>query len=79
MLNKIYKTNGKRPLSHMKLDILWEKQGYNEGYDISRIQGQMCDCKNGGHFELLPSNHPAVIEGGKLYMVCRKCGCSSHL
>ena len=44
-----------------------------------RIMGQHCDCRAGGEFELLPKDHPAVIEGGKRYMECRICGGSSHL
>jgi hypothetical protein len=44
-----------------------------------RIYGNHCNCKNGGEFELLPLDNPAVKEGGKRYMQCRKCNCWSHL
>lgn len=46
----------------------------------SRIQGSgHCDCGGNGDFELLAANDPDVIEGGKRYMHCRKCGGWSHL
>ena len=45
----------------------------------SRIQGKLCRCSNGGEFVLLPLDDPGVIEGGKRYMQCRKCGEYSHL
>ncbi len=47
---------------------------------LERVAGYHCSCGNGqGTFELLPVNHPDVISGGKRYMICRKCGCMSHL
>ena len=46
----------------------------------SRIQGTgHCACGGNGEFELLPPSHPDVKEGQKRYMICRKCGCYSHL
>ena len=46
----------------------------------SRIAGAgHCDCAGEGEFELLPLHHPDVQDGKKRYMVCRKCGCYSHL
>lgn len=51
----------------------------------SRLGGHHCACGTDergfseGEFELLPLNDKAVIEGGKAYMVCRKCGSCSHL
>lgn len=48
-------------------------------YELSRITGNACYCNGDGVFDLLPKNDIAVIEGGKRYMFCRKCGCSSHL
>ena len=45
-----------------------------------RIKGRHCNCEpNRGVFDLLPKDDPAVIEGGKRYMVCRNCGGWSHL
>ena len=47
---------------------------------LSRIQGNgHCDCYGDGTFDLLPITHPDVQDGMKRYMVCRKCGCYSHL
>jgi hypothetical protein len=46
----------------------------------NRLKGSMCACgPNKGIFDLLPANDAACIEGGKRYMVCRNCGCYSHL
>ena len=46
----------------------------------SRIAGTgHCDCNGDGEFELLPVHHPDVQNGQKRYMICRKCGCYSHL
>lgn len=50
-----------------------------------RLKGHMCDCGvdenniSNGEFILLPLNDEAVIEGGKAYMKCKKCGAYSHL
>lgn len=48
-------------------------------YEMDRVTGDMCDCNGEGVFDLLPLDDPAVIEGGKRYMECRKCGRYSHL
>lgn len=45
----------------------------------ARITGRLCDCQDGGEFTLIPADHPDVIEGGKRYMKCRKCGAYGHL
>lgn len=76
--NSVYKPNGKRKLDKYAL-AEWVGYGEKE-YDMSRIEGEHCNCGAGrGEFELLPKNHEAVVEGGKDYMVCRKCGYTSHL
>lgn len=47
---------------------------------LERIQGKgHCNCYGDGTFDLLPITHPDVQDGMKRYMVCRKCGCYSHL
>lgn len=47
---------------------------------IERITGYHCDCgENKGEFDLLPVDDPSVVDGGKRYMKCRKCGAYSHL
>lgn len=51
----------------------------------TRLVGYHCDCgvdKMGytkGKFELLPFISEEVWSGGKAYMVCKHCGCMSHL
>ena len=80
-MNLIFsQTNLSVPLSPSDLTIIWN-DFYNvkSDYDLSRINGNLCDCNGNGQFILLPSTHEAVLEGGKLYMVCRRCGDSSHL
>ena len=53
-----------------------------------RLGGCHCDCgcdenKLGkpslGEFELFAPDSEEVLSGGKAYMICRKCGCYSHL
>ena len=67
----------------LKPKQLAEEAGVNfkESDYPARISGSgHCRCKNGGEFDLLPKDDPDVIaSGGKRYMVCRKCGSSSHL
>lgn len=47
---------------------------------LQRLKGNHCACgENNGEFDLLPKDAPECIDGGKRYMVCRKCGCYSHL
>lgn len=48
-------------------------------YELERITGSMCDCNGEGIFDLLPIFDESVVEGGKRYMICRKCGMYSHL
>lgn len=48
-------------------------------YELERITGSLCSCGGDGVFDLLPTTDEGVIEGGKRYMVCRKCRCYSHL
>lgn len=50
-----------------------------KSFVMNRLGGHLCDCPEGGDFDLLPVDDPAVQEGGKRYMVCRKCGLYSHL
>lgn len=52
---------------------------YGLPYDMSRLEGDHCDCQGNGEFVLLPITDRAVQEGGKRYMYCRKCGKYSHL
>ena len=53
-----------------------------------RLSGNHCDCgcdENAvgkpslGEFELFSFRSEEVRHGGKAYMICRKCGCYSHL
>lgn len=47
---------------------------------VNRLKGNHCNCGyNLGEFDLLPEDSEEVLCGGKRYMVCRKCGCISHL
>ena len=51
----------------------------------SRLSGDMCNCGTDssgislGEFKLLPATDPSVKDGGKAYMICKNCGCYSHL
>lgn len=50
-----------------------------------RLKGHHCSCGvniagyTKGVFELLPFASEEVKAGGKAYMICKKCGCMSHL
>lgn len=53
-----------------------------------RLSGVHCDCgcdekavgkPTFGEFELFAPDSEDVQSGGKAYMICRKCGCYSHL
>ena len=50
-----------------------------------RLKGNHCSCGTNqdgyslGVFELFPFISEEVRSGGKAYMVCKKCGCMSHL
>lgn len=59
----------------------------HDGKDY-RLSGDHCACGSNsdivgnptnGEFELLPMWSAEVQDGQKAYMVCRKCGCYSHL
>lgn len=84
--NKVYRPGGTVPLSPVELameaNAITKKRPFGawdfRGAD-SRIAGVLCDCPDGGEFELLPKDDPDVIEGGKRYMRCRVCGAFSHL
>lgn len=86
-MNKVFNENGEDIT--VRGDKLVYAMGFNsEKYKNkissdearARIQGKgHCDCFGYGTFDLLPVNHPAVQDGLKRYMVCRKCGCWSHL
>lgn len=79
-MNKIFlNETAPKPLTQEGLNKKWQDIGYFDDYDSSRIEGDMCDCEGNGEFVLLPDDDEAVIEGGKPYMVCRKCGLYSHL
>ena len=79
--NKVHRQSGGKGNPFSSLDYV---RSYRTGH-TNRLKGNMCNCgvdPNGfsaGEFVLLPLNDTAVIEGGKAYMVCRKCGCHSHL
>ena len=82
-MNKVYNNiNDTTPLTLKQLKVeagFKDRNGNLYEYDGSRITGNMCDCRGNGEFVLLPKDDPAVIEGGKRYMECRKCGMFSHL
>ena len=50
-----------------------------------RLKGNHCSCGTSqdgyslGVFELFPFISDEVRSGGKAYMICKKCGCVSHL
>ena len=53
-----------------------------------RLGGDLCNCgcdltaigePSLGEFELFAPDSDDVQSGGKAYMICRKCGCYSHL
>ena len=79
MANKIYLPNDNQAMSNTDLTKYWNESGYNGDYDTNRIEGAMCNCNGDGEFELLARDSEAVLEGGKDYMQCRKCGEFSHL
>ena len=75
-INKVYRSiRSKRVMSLGEL-----KREAGDWFELDRITGKHCDCEEGtGEFILLPANEPVVVEGGKSYMTCRKCGGMSHL
>ena len=79
IINKVYHPGSDIPLTPKELA---KEAGFNfRASDFpDRISGSgHCDCKEGGEFELLPKDDPAVVEGQKRYMQCRICGGWSHL
>ena len=75
--NKVHKQSGGKGNAFSRIDFL--------PYNGERLQGHMCDCGvdgnniSKGEFVLLPLDDETVIEGGKAYMKCKKCGAYSHL
>ena len=77
--NKVHRQTGGKgnPLSR------WDY--YENLAADSRLGGCLCNCGvdergfSKGQFDLLPIENKAVKEGGKAYMICRICGCISHL
>lgn len=85
-MNKIFNEHGKELKTAKDLANAFhnaysvaQKNITNEDYDVKRVEGAMCNCNGNGVFDLLPLDDEAVVEGGKRYMVCRKCGYYSHL
>lgn len=77
-MNKVYYTKrSTKPLTQYQL--LKESVFFLDERGMSRLEGSHCKCNGNGEFVLLPKENKAVIEGGKRYMKCRKCGCWSHL
>lgn len=78
MSNQVFKTrDSKQALTEKELQVI---AGEWFGFTLDRIAGEHCYCPNEtGEFVLLPEDDVAVIEGGKRYMVCRKCEGYSHL
>lgn len=78
IINKVFNKGNDVPLTNKQLA---EEAGRNfqESDYPYRISGRLCDCRNGGEFELLPKDDLAVVEGEKRYMQCRICGGWSHL
>lgn len=58
---------------------------FTEDMMPDRLKGYHCDCGTNeqgyskGSFDLLPLYSEEVKSGGKAYMICKKCGCMSHL
>lgn len=69
----------KKPLT---LKELRELSNYPE-WDFDRVttdKEDCCGCKRGkGVYYLFPETHEAVLDGGKRYFVCDKCGNYGHL
>ena len=81
--NKIFKRkNAKKPLTIIEIkNIIDEwKDGLSKYFTLDNISGNMCNCgDNKGEFVLAPINSKTNKIGGKLYMKCRNCNCSSHI
>lgn len=74
-MNKVFIS--KEAVKPMTLEELLKAAG--PWFEMERIEGSHCDCDGEGEFVLLSEDDPAVVEGGKRYMVCKKCNCYSHL
>lgn len=77
--NKVHRKAGGKGSPFTKYDY------YESLSEASRLGGYLCNCGvneigfSKGQFDLLPIESEDVQEGGKAYMVCRICGCISHL
>lgn len=77
---KVFRNHEKHELSLREIISEAGFKGISEEEMAVRLQGNLCMCGNSnGEFDLLPPDAPECIDGGKRYMVCRKCGCYSHL
>lgn len=88
MVNRIFLPDGKTEITDNPKALIFALGFDSNKYFGKIFSGEMkerisgkghCDCLGNGEFILLPVDHPDVIEGGKRYMQCRKCGCWSHL
>lgn len=89
VMNKVYNMGECEPLTPKELanaanticcKPIFSPFDFSEDNPKSRISGSgHCYCGGNGEFELLPLYDAAVKEGHKRYMVCRKCGGTSHL
>lgn len=58
---------------------------FTEDIVLERLKGHHCSCGvnefgySAGSFDLQPMYSEDVQTGGKAYMVCKNCGCTSHL
>lgn len=58
---------------------------FTEDIVLERLKGHHCSCGvnecgySAGSFDLQPMYSEGVQTGGKAYMVCKNCGCASHL
>lgn len=86
-MNKVYKKGGKTPLTSQELAVAANAITRSKPFTASMFEGETsrisgsghCACNGNGEFELLPLYDSAVQEGQKRYMICRNCGCVSHL
>jgi len=82
IIARVYLPWSGTPLTPSELVIKFAEVGGVASEDemvSDRLSGHLCSCEHGGEFELFPLDHPGVVEGGKRYMKCRKCGEVSHL
>lgn len=77
---KVYMPGSKHEMSLSQLCKASGFKGITEEEMAERLVGDHCACgTNNGEFTLLPLDSVEVRDGGKRYMICRKCGCYSHL